>query len=285
MPHTAMIIDIVNSKKMSPNAREEIQVFIKQSLAVLNRLFRPSLVFPVIFSAGDEVQGLFSAPHAAFMYFRLISMILSPLPLRCGIGVGDWDVKIVDGTSAEQDGSAYHLARNAISLSHKQAGSSVLFNSDTENDAYINTLLNVSWLLIQEQRAYQNQVYVLTELMQPFYDKRSMDDAHFVEVSDLVSGKYTLNYYINRDTLPGNVWRDLKKKDLSCDPVFILSESILDTKMTFGSTLKKGLSKKISNITNTTRQNMDMVIKNSKLLTIRHIDLTAIVWIHRHFRG
>ena len=56
-------------------------------------------------------------------------MILAPLQIRCGIGVGEWDVKIINGTSSEQDGSSYHNAREAIFQALQTIGCNVLFNS------------------------------------------------------------------------------------------------------------------------------------------------------------
>lgn len=120
MNYTTMMIDIIESKKINKKNREELQVFIKKTLSVLNHIFEPSLEFEVIFSAGDEFQGLFKNPQAAILYYRLLSLILAPLPIRCGIGYGKWDIRIKDGTSSEQDGPTYHYARLAIKLTQEK---------------------------------------------------------------------------------------------------------------------------------------------------------------------
>lgn len=52
MNYTAFMVDMVNSKKISKKDREEVQFFIKQSLDILNKIFKPSLIFDIIFSAG-----------------------------------------------------------------------------------------------------------------------------------------------------------------------------------------------------------------------------------------
>jgi hypothetical protein len=285
MLYTALMTDIVKSKKLLQEEREEIQVFIKQGLDILNEVFNPSLVFKVIFSGGDEVQGLFKTPYSAVMFFRLLKMILAPLHLRCGIGVGEWDVQIFNGTSAEQDGSAFHLARSAISQAHKNPDQCILFNSDTENDVYINTLLNVSCLLTQTQSDYQSQIYLINELMHPFFDENSMDLDRFKELYAWVRNKEHLKFYAQRKNRQGNIWRESKIDALDCDPLPIFTEAMLRKKMTLNLAVQRGLSKKISNITNTSRQNIDVVLKNANISTIRNVDLTAMIWIYQHFRG
>lgn len=284
MSYTAMMVDITNSKKLSEQNREAIQLYIKQSLNVLNNVFSPSLVFDVIFSAGDEVQGLFKTPSSAFMYYRLLKMILAPLQMRCGFGVGEWNVKIIDGTSAEQDGSAYHNAREAITHAHNATEWSILFNSNSDNDFYINTLLNSSSLLSRKQSIYQNTVSLLIELVAPFFDASILKLEGLQEILTLLQNKENVKFYSLTNDKNDNLFKNIHTVSYDNDPIQIFSKSLYENKILLNSTIKKGTSTKISNITNTTRQNIDNIIGSANILSIRNIDLTAIIFMHKNYQ-
>ncbi|AHF09999.1 MULTISPECIES: SatD family protein [Dehalobacter] len=283
MLYTAVIADLVNSKKLPKSDREQIQRYMKMCLNVLNSIFQRSQEFAVIFSAGDEVQGLFKTPTAALLYVRLLKMLLAPLPIRCGFGVGDWDVRIPDGTSTEQDGPAYHLAREAILRIPERSGYDLLFNAKHENDLVINALLKTSDLLVRKQSLYQNNVLLLTEVIQPLFDQKAMDLPAFKRLPGLVSERYRQSYYqktrIKAASIDDVSWINSEH----IEPFAIFASESLQNKLTLKEVYKKGLSGKISNITNTSRQNVDNVIKSANIPEIREIDIVTLLMIHRTF--
>ncbi|HEY5561595.1 MAG TPA: SatD family protein [Clostridiaceae bacterium] len=283
MLYTAFIADIVNSKKLLKEEREQIQVFIKKCLGTLNNIFKSSLEFDVTFSAGDEVQGLFKTPTAAFLYLRIFKLIISPLQIRAGIGIGEWDVRIISGTSNEQDGSAYHNARTAILYAHDRNDYSILFNSNNSNNIYINTLINTSLLFVKNQSQYQNQVLLLTELMNPLFDNNSMDSLAFAQIFLLVQKKVEQKFYINANNKLKNNISLFNNIPVSFEPLYIFSSTIFKDKFALTSTLKKGLSAMLSHITNTSRQNIDNVIKAGNISEIRNIDVTTLLLIYKNF--
>lgn len=283
MKYTAFMLDIVNSRKLSKENRTEVQYFIKECIEVLNGVFRPSMIFNVIFSAGDEVQGLFRNPIAPLMYYRLLKLILAPIQIRCGIGVGEWDVKIMDGISTEQDGPVYHNAREAINLAHQASGNNILFNSRSENDLYLNTLLNTSNLLMDKQSVYQNQIQLLVELLLPLFEQSSMEVGKVIDIFQLLKEKERVSFYKQANKMKDNVFQNINKASIDSEPIHVISEHIIAESMLLESTIKKGTSTKISNITNTTRQNIDKVIKSANISVIRNIDLTAIVFIRNNY--
>ena len=61
--------------------------FLKQT-GIIN--MSKAIKFDVIFSAGDEIQGLFYSSEAAYLYFRLFNMLIYPVEVGAGIGVGEW---------------------------------------------------------------------------------------------------------------------------------------------------------------------------------------------------
>ena len=115
----ALMVDIRDSRKMTEARRQGVQDVMGASLAYLNVLFRNDLLREVVFSAGDEVQGLFSSAAAAYLYHRSLSLLVVQADLRGGVGCGAWDVRVADAPSTAQDGTAYHHARDAISYAKK----------------------------------------------------------------------------------------------------------------------------------------------------------------------
>ena len=114
MNYVSLIIDIEKSRNYRNDDRNEIQNYMVYCIDRLNDLFRENMQYTITFSAGDELQGLFYDVTTAVMYFRLLEILVKPVKLRAGIGVGEWTVKINNGLSTQQDGPVYHRARNAI---------------------------------------------------------------------------------------------------------------------------------------------------------------------------
>lgn len=71
--YTALIIDLKKSRRYTKDDRNHIQHYIMDDFHLLNGLYCTELVREVDFSAGDEVQGLFSSPEAAYLYYRMLS--------------------------------------------------------------------------------------------------------------------------------------------------------------------------------------------------------------------
>jgi len=284
MSYTALMMDIVNSKKITKDNREELQKYIKTCLLVLNKLFRPSLEFDVIFSAGDEFQGLFANPYSAFMYFRLLKMILYPLKIRCGIGVGDWEVRINDGTSSEQDGSAYHYARNAIQETEAMEGHNVLLDSNDNNDFLINTLLNASIHLTGMQSDYQSEISFIVELLNPLLDSTGMDQDSFKDLLKLYGSKDRKLFSTKKD-MNFNMKYDNRFEVCEVNPINIFPDIIKNQKIYLESNIRKGIPTQISSITGTTRQNIDSMLKRANTAVIRNIDLTIILYLYKNFQG
>ena len=113
------MVDIRDSRKMPEERRQDVQDVIAASVAYLNALFQRDLLCEVVFSAGDEVQGLFSNAAAAYLYYRALSLLVLQADLRGGVGYGTWDVRVEGAPSTAQDGTAYHHARDAIAYAKK----------------------------------------------------------------------------------------------------------------------------------------------------------------------
>jgi hypothetical protein len=166
--YTALIIDLKKSRSYKPEVRASIQHYIASVIRSLNEIFSGSLAKDVDFSAGDEIQGLFSSPQAAYLYLRMFCMLIFPVEVRAGMGIGEWNVRIENASSTAQDGPAYHNARYAIKKVKKDSLEySVLFYSGKKVDLYLNAVINASFALASKHSEYQNELMLLAELLYP----------------------------------------------------------------------------------------------------------------------
>jgi hypothetical protein len=193
--YTALIIDLKRSRSYSVEDRNSIQNYIIMVSEKLNQVFSNSLARDVEFSAGDEVQGLFISPESAYLYFRMFCMLVSPVEIRAGIGVGEWNVKIENASTTAQDGPAYHNARNAIENVKDALGYSVLLYSGTKIDLFLNAVINTSFALTSNHSEYQNELMLLSELLYPIDYRGMINHSKIDMIAKLVTSKNRLNYY------------------------------------------------------------------------------------------
>lgn len=277
--YTALIMDLKKSRKYSSKNRNEIQDYIFHVIHVLNRAFERSLEKDVFFSAGDELQGLFSSVEASYLYFRLFSMLVAPVEIRAGIGVGEWDVIVKDAGTTAQDGSVYHNARRAINATEESLGYSVLLFSGGKNDIIINSLFNSTALIINKQSEYQNQVMLLSELLYPInaydiIDIRILSDIVelIVHRSEAVQFDFFKIYKNHREPLI------FKLSHLSFESRPI---DVIDNSDTFFVTEGKvrGLPMQLSEIIGVTRQSADKTIKSANIYEARNLAVATLKYL------
>lgn len=162
----ALMVDVRDSRKMKDEKRVDAQRLLAASIAYLNGLFRRDLLCDVVFSAGDEVQGLFADAAAAFLYFRQLSLLMAPVELRGGVGMGGWEMKIEGAPSTVQDGTAYHHARDAIATSKKSRLYGFTISSSTAMPEQT-VIANYPLLLASARTARQAELARHVELLFP----------------------------------------------------------------------------------------------------------------------
>ena len=212
----SLIMDIEKSRRYSVEDRTELQKFISYSVDGLNELFKENIEYDVTFSAGDELQGLFNDVTVAVMYFRLFEMLVKPVKLRAGIGVGEWTIRIENGLSTQQDGPAYHRARYAIDEARKKSFQNIRIISDGD-DVMANHLINASGVLKDQQIYMQNASSVILELLCPFV-KEDMNIDIYGIVRELLEKKF--EYKIGKPFRVGPM-RDAPEKSVSLQFPFI----------------------------------------------------------------
>ncbi len=282
--YVSLIIDIENSRVYSPVDRNNIQGLIVETIKCLNKVFDSALEFCVAFSAGDEVQGLFRDITSAVLYLRIFEMMLSPVKIRAGFGIGEWNIKIEHGVSTQQDGPAYHRGREAIEAVRKTLMQRYRINSDNDN-ALINNLLNASYVLKEQQGDMQNIVLIIMELLYPF-EKKGSTVYDYNTIKGLIEMKYNYcNVMNSSSTLAGKLNRKVKIQNSNTESLKIVEPIFIDG-INFDSEkiiIKKNMSKNIAAIVDSTRQNVDMLIKRGNSIIIRNMDYIALQYIEREY--
>lgn len=279
----SLIMDIEKSRRYSVEDRTELQKFISYSVDGLNELFKENIEYDVTFSAGDELQGLFNDVTVAVMYFRLFEMLVKPVKLRAGIGVGEWTIRIENGLSTQQDGPAYHRARYAIDEVRKKSFQNIRIISDWD-DVMANHLINASGVLKDQQIYMQNASSVILELLCPFV-KEDMNIDIYGIVRELLEKKF--EYKIGQPFRVGPR-RDAPEKSVSLQFPFI---SLLEPIYINGDIVEaedqimiKNVSSVISDILGCSRQNVDSILRRGNANKIRELDYMALQYIERVYR-
>ena len=277
--YTALIMDLKKSRGYSSKNRNEIQDYIIHVIHVLNGAFERSLEKDVSFSAGDELQGLFSSVEASYLYFRLFSMLVMPVEIRAGIGVGEWDVIVKDAGTTAQDGSAYHNARRAINATEESLGYSVLLYSGGKNDIIINSLFNSTALIINKQREYQNQVMLLSELLYPINAYEIINISKLKDIVELIvhrSEAVQFDFFRmnKRNREPLILRLSYMNFDSRSVDVMKTSESFFVTEGKV-----RGLPIQLSELIGVTRQSADKTIKAANIYEARNLAVATLKYL------
>ena len=255
--YSVLMIDLKNSRSYSIQDRNNLQNSILNSIKILNKAFKNSIKKEVEFSAGDEIQGLFTSPHSAYLYYRLFSIIIFPIEIHSGIGYGTWDIVMDNESSTAQDGTVYHYARNAIDEAKKSLEYSVLFYSKNKNDIIINSLINSNNLLAEKQSKYQNNLMLLAEILYPIV---SGDMIEYKELKELLK-------FIQFE----------KKENLIIDIEYpIISTQIEKESFYITEGKKRGLSTQISKLLGVSRQSVEKAIKTGNIYELRNLTITVL---------
>lgn len=278
--YTALIMDLKKSRAYTVRSRNEIQEYVMHVIEVLNHVFERTMEKEVSFSAGDELQGLFSSVEASYLYFRWFSMLIAPVEIRAGIGVGEWSVRMKGAGTTAQDGTAYHYARYAIEATEETLGYSVLLFSDRKSDIVVNSLFNSTALLINKQSEYQNEIMLLSELLYPInaYDFINVYGLREI-VSLLEHKKYVLKYNSLKTYKAKKepLFSQIKDFEFDSRPV-----DALDDKDSFFVVTGKvrGLPMQLAEIIGVTRQSINKTIKSANIYEARNLAVTTLRYLN-----
>jgi len=278
--YVALIIDIVKSRAYGQVDRSDIQVYINDVIKFLNQVYKKARELEMVFSAGDEIQGLFKNIDTAYLYYRLFKMLVSPVEIRGGIGTGEWTIQVKGEASTAQDGPAYHLARQAIEQTDPALGYQLLVKSDSTDDVLLNSLISAEMTLINGQSQYQNELLLLSEILYPLDTNNNINQDDLIKIIDLIIRKYNLPFYARiYQKSKGNLLitalanlTDYKPQVVS---VLVGSPLLYTT-----SGRIRGLATKISKLTGTSHQNASKALISGNIAQIRNLAATTLNKMH-----
>lgn len=255
--YTSLIMDMVQSRKLSPEQRMTFQKNLKQYLDRLNAIYEPYLKYPVVFSAGDSMQGLFYHAQDAYLYFLLLEAIIYPLEIRCGIGMGELTVDLAGFDSNMQDGPVYYRSREAIDFA-KEKGLTLVIQTLQSDDLYLNELIYTMKRLEKDLTKKRRQIALLIDMLFPIDERLQEHPLYRLLLNDLLTNHPFITPIIKQ--MP-----DLKK------PLIIDRSEPKSFPRFFDRQELKGVPTLIGTITDTSRQNIQQMIKQGKLTEIRHL--------------
>ncbi len=268
--YAALMIDLKNSRDYGGASRQRIQQYLLELTRALNDVFSPVLSRRVEFSAGDELQGLFDSAPAAYLYYRLFDLLVSPVRIRAGIGVGSWDVQIPGAGTTAQDGKAYHNARRAIEAASESEDYDILLCSGTALDRGINGLIGTGAVMTGALSEYQKDLLLLAELCVPLTVLGVPEPKQVEGLLDMM----------RRRSLEFGLWEDGDTPRRAKLAIAALPEpgwSIPVPLETKGDALfpnwarQRGMASRISRILGVSRQSVEKSLKNADLYPIRNL--------------
>lgn len=197
--YCAMTVDLKHSRRYGDQERWELQEYLVRTTELLNQIFCDSLEKELRFSGGDELQGLFLGRDVAILCFRLLRRMVFPIKLHAGFGTGEWSVQIPNRDTFYQDGSAYHMAREALEQAKRETDWDAVFRSENpEADRVQTAVLNAALRLTKRNTDHQNELAVLLECLFPLFPNRDLRERYIAEILRLMAWRYDLTYYKNR---------------------------------------------------------------------------------------
>ena len=122
------------------------------------------------FSSGDSIQALFNNVSDAFSCYCFIRDLFYPYQVRCGIGYGKLNQKILDKgyhSTNILDGEAYHYAISALNDCKLEKYRFLLYSSNEEKDNLVNQIMSTVELLNLDHTNKQSDVFDLFNLLYP----------------------------------------------------------------------------------------------------------------------
>lgn len=268
--YTSLNVDMVQSRKLSPTDRTNFQRMVKKYIDQLNAIYAPRLKYPVVFSAGDSMQGLFYHAQDAYLFYLLLEAIVHPLEIRCGIGMGELTVDLREFDSNVQDGPAYYRSKEAIEFA-KEKGYSIVIHTRQADDLYLNELLHTIRRLEQDLTQKRRQIALLIDLLFPIDERLQEHPLYRLLLNDL---------FINHPFMKTAVKRmpDLSK------PLLIDRSEPMRFPRFFDRQELKGVPAYIGEITDTSRQNIQQMVKQGKLVEIRHLKRLVKTFLEDYYK-
>ena len=270
MKYAAMMFDVIDSRRYLE--RYEVQNILMKSVEYLNEIYSYSIKKHVVFSAGDEFQGLFLDLPSAFLYIRKLQLLIYPIKVRCGIGYGEIKYDNDEWLSSAFDGEAYYLAREAINSINKKKSNAICFNTMSKYDKYLNIFCMSSTEIKSKQSQIARLIELVADIISPIRSTHEyMDFYNFIldnririirqEQWNRVSGRYRDDDLLNINLDYVSEVRNVVEENADYEFNFSMEEFWM-----------RGMSTIIAQTMNTTRQNIDRYVSLGRIKESRTMD-------------
>lgn len=201
--YTAIIGDIIDSKKSDD--RNTIQKKMKEVLEHINKQYQGFIASKFMITLGDEFQGLLKDRSMIMTIITEIEMLMFPVEIRFGVGIGDITTDINFNNSIEIDGPAYNRARDMINTLQKKKSqyeevySNIMLCTGEENkeiDYLMNSVLSVCSTL--KRNWSKRQVEIITEFIKCGENQYKAAEILKITQSSVSKALRNSNYYTYR---------------------------------------------------------------------------------------
>lgn len=165
--YCVLMADLIASREYDEEKRKQTQQNLDWIIQTLNEIYQHQLAKPVMFSGGDEVQGLFLKSSDAYEYARLLELLMFPAKIRIGLGIGEWSLRLDDEQSTKQDGPAYHLARKAVEeLKLQRSAPTIRFCCAARHgEEVLNGFYGMLHALEEKQSKGQRKIFIIGRVL------------------------------------------------------------------------------------------------------------------------
>lgn len=281
--YAAIIIDVYHSREFDDEHRFYIQDKLFSIIKFVNDYYVKEIVKNFEFSSGDSIQALFNNVADAFSCYWLIKNLFYPYQIRCGIGYGKINQRILDSnynSTNMLDGEAYHNAISALNDCKLEKYCFLLYSDYVEKDNLVNQIMRTIELLYMDHTNKQADVSNLFNLLYPLeikYEGQNVNsNAKFI-IDKLKQN--ILSYEVDnissielKELFPDEVRHSYLKKDKKNHEFFDLSFS---TK----------LSSVCSILLNVSRQNIEKMRIAGKFDEIRKLECLVLDYTKKEYVG
>lgn len=277
--YAVLMMDLQHSRGLPVAVRQQLQQYLAGVMDALNALFEKKLEHRVDFSAGDEVQGLFADSQAAYLYLRWFRLLLQPVRVHAGLGVGEWSIQLEGGRTAAQDGPAYHKARQALEAAKGEAGYSSLLLSGRPEDALVNAGINLMETLEDRHSARQGLVVLLHEMLYPMGFEQPMKAAFLQQLAALLVKRDQIfaSALTQRKTRPGDA-RSFAEALLQVHQAGTAEATSPKDGFYLTGGKQRGAAQRLADILGVSRQSVDSMMGAAAIPALRN-GVMALLWL------
>lgn len=279
--YTAIILDIQHSRKFDDDKRLYIQDKLFSIIKFINDYCNKELVKKFEFSAGDSVQALFYNISDAFSCYCFIKNLFYPYQIRCGIGYGKINQKLMDQNYVSTnmlDGEAYHYAISALDDCKLEKYDFLIYSSNEERDYFVNQIMSTVELLNLDHTYKQADIFNLFNLLYPLEIRR--DGMNIKEISTFIINKLkenVLSYKFEDFTSSGSI------KLILGEVTYNYQERKKQLHKLFDQRFSTKINSVCAVLLNVSRQNIEKMRVVGKFDEIRKLECLVLEYIRNEY--